>query len=528
MDTPERGTDEGRPALPPDVGRRRADPADEAEDPTGASAGALGEIGDPRSARAFAEVVLDTVKEGLLFLDLDLRVRGANASFYRLLGVTPEESIGRHVYDLGCGPWALPALRALREAPLSPEEPFHEFDVEHTFEGLGRRVLTLRARRLDDHQTILLAIEDVTEQHLAHAALRENEERLRRAQKAAHVGTWDINLVTGEVSWSEGVFDLVGLPSEEGVPSADSWSALLHPADRERVDQQVRTAIERAGSYEQEFRVVRPDGEVVWIAAKGHVLRDEEGRPVRLLGANYDITPRKRTEEALRQMNETLEERVAARTLQVREHEQQIRGLSRALALAEQEERRRIAHILHDDLQQILFGAQLAAYSGDTAHLMAVLDEAIEVTRTLSHGLSPPLLEGDDTEDLIEWIAERSRRRHGLNVAVEASSDVLAPDPALRVLLYQVLREILFNVAKHAGTDRVRIVVERVDAHVRVVVEDEGVGFDPNAPAPSKGLGLPSVRERLALVGGRLDVASAPGHGTRITITVPFDPEQAF
>ena len=615
----------------------------------GISDGALYTLQGLHDARGFAEMIVDTVREGLLVLDFDLRVRAANESFYRMFDVQPEETIGSLVYDLGNGQWDLPDLRRLLEQILPRNEVFNGFEVDHAFEGIGRRVMVLNARRLNDHRLILLAIEDVTEQreeeqarqqierslreseiafdHLAdavphlvwvsdaegsvdyynqqsehydgilrreggtwewtpvlhpddvertmeawqhsvetgapyevehrvrmtdgtyrwhisrarpgrdaqgrivrwygsatdvhgmkeaEAALRENAERLQRAQQAAHVGTWDVDLETGEVTWSEGVFDLVGLPPEGGVPSSDAWAALLHPEDRERVLGQVQAVIAGGDVYENEFRVVRPDGEVVWVAAKGHVLRDEAGRPRRLLGANYDITPRKRTEEALRRMNETLEERVEERT-------RQVRALSRSLALAEQEERRRIAHVLHDGLQQSLFGAQIAAASGDTERVEAILDEAMEVARTLSHSLSPPFLEGEDVEDLLRWLAERHRLRYGMEVEVEATGDVPVPDPALRVLLFQIVRELLFNVVKHAGTDRVRLVAKRSDGYVCIVIEDRGAGFDPRDLEQSTGLGLRSVRERVDLVGGRFSIDSAPGAGTRIALTLPAD-----
>ncbi|MDX1531425.1 MAG: ATP-binding protein [Rhodothermales bacterium] len=216
-------------------------------------------------------------------------------------------------------------------------------------------------------------------------------------------------------------------------------------------------------------------------------------------------------------MNASLEARVAARTRQVRE-------LSRSLTLAEQRERQRIARVLHDDLQQLLFGAQVAASTNDDPdRLQAILGEAMTLTRTLSHELSPPLLNGDDLADLLHWLAERERELHDLEVEVVAADDVSVPTADLRVLLYQVVRELLFNVAKHAETGRARVVAERADGHARLVVEDEGAGFDPAAVEEpgAGGLGLAGLRERVELVGGRLEVASAPGEGTRVTITVP-------
>jgi PAS domain S-box-containing protein len=376
------------------VGRRGAPPQydTEKEGYAGISSGALDHIDDVRAARDFAEMIVDTVREGLLVLDLDLRVKAANESFYRHFGVDPEDTVGRFVYDLGNGQWDIPELRELLEGILPHEKVFNDYEVEHDFEGIGRRVMLLNARRLDDHQLVLLAIEDVTER----------------------------------------------------------WAG----------------------------------------------------------------------ERELRLLNETLEARVEERTRQVRE-------LSRALTLAEQAERRRLAHLLHDDLQQVLHGAQIQAEVGNAERVAALLDDAVGMARSLSHELSPPLLSGERLVDLLDWVAQRKRSLYGLDVEVEVAGECLMPEEDLRVLIYQLVRELLYNVAKHAGTDRARVTAERAGHRVRVVVEDEGVGFDPATleEVAGVGLGLPSVRDRLEIVGGRLDVESTPGEGTRVALEVPLRSE---
>jgi signal transduction histidine kinase len=234
------------------------------------------------------------------------------------------------------------------------------------------------------------------------------------------------------------------------------------------------------------------------------------------IAVRHHLREREAAEAALRELNETLEARVEEQT-----HE--VRALARALTLAEQEERRRVAYVLHEDLQQVLFGARVAALLGDVDRLGDVLNEAVRITQTLSHDLSPPLLHsGEGLSDLLEWLAEREQELHGLEVDVEVHGDVVVPEEDLRVLLYQVLRELLFNVVKHAETDSARIVARQTKSGVRVAVEDEGVGFGPDVlSGRPAGLGLPSVRERLALVGGRFVVDSAPGMGTRVTIDLP-------
>lgn len=231
--------------------------------------------------------------------------------------------------------------------------------------------------------------------------------------------------------------------------------------------------------------------------------------------------------------NRTLEARVEEGTAEVRR-------LATALTLAEQEERRRVAHLLHDDLQQRLHGLQItmalldrAIDDGDehrsdrlvekTAEALA---EAATLARSLSHDLAPPVLRGGDVADLLHWLADWARDLHGLTVEVDAES-VAGVAEAVRVLLYRALRELLFNVAKHADTDSARVTAERSGEAVRVVVEDWGAGFEPTAPgADAAGMGLASVRERLDLVGGAFDISSAPGRGTRVTIEVPSDPSK--
>ncbi len=230
---------------------------------------------------------------------------------------------------------------------------------------------------------------------------------------------------------------------------------------------------------------------------------------------------RARAEEALRVANAKLETRVEERTSQVRAQGDRIRSLARALTLAEQEERRRLALVLHDDLQQVLYGAQIQAELGNSARVAALLDEAARTARSLSHELAPPILRGRTLADLFEWLTRRERALYGLEVDHDGGG-VEVPSEEVRVLLYRLLRELLFNVAKHAGTDRARLTAERSDGGVRVVVEDEGAGFDPSVlEGLAGGLGVASVRERLEAVGGRLEVASAPGEGTRVTIEVP-------
>lgn len=243
-----------------------------------------------------------------------------------------------------------------------------------------------------------------------------------------------------------------------------------------------------------------------------------------------DVTASVQAEAALHELNESLERRVRERTRQVRE-------LARRLTLSELEERHRISQILHDDLQQLLYGiemklrqvdadlppAQAAPLGADLRDALAWVTQAITTTRRLTVDLSPPILQKEGLADALEWLQRQMGELHGLEVTLEAAHSFYMPDQDLRVLLFQVVRELLFNVAKHSGTKRATVRLEEVAGQLVIQVIDEGAGFDAGQAAGREGdgFGLFSVRERLGLVGGSLTVRTRPGQGTRIEIHVP-------
>ncbi len=239
-----------------------------------------------------------------------------------------------------------------------------------------------------------------------------------------------------------------------------------------------------------------------------------------------DVTPLKRAQAGLETLTAELEARVVLRTTEVRR-------LVGDLTEAERRERGRVAQILHDDLQQLLYAVQFkfeAMRRATPRSGPALLDQAddlvaraIQVTRTLTVDLRPPVLRGEGLDRTFEWLAHRMHEAYGLDVTVDREGDVQA-GKTVQVLLFQIVRELLFNVVKHAGTASATIRVGGVEPdRVRVVVADNGVGFEPEDPdeGEASGVGLVSVRERIRLVGGSVSIRSAPGGGSEIEIVCP-------
>lgn len=232
--------------------------------------------------------------------------------------------------------------------------------------------------------------------------------------------------------------------------------------------------------------------------------------------------------------------KLAQQAIALERSNRQVRALASALTLAEQRERRRISQILHDHVQQMLYGIQMRTYliGLDTPpeaiekireHLREMellLNEAIQSTRTLTVELSPPVLKTEGLGAALSWLANQMSKVHDLEVELDIGDDYQLPSEDLRVLVFQLVRELLFNVVKHAQVNRARIVLKEVDNRYILRVEDQGIGFNFQAVTRSEednqgGFGLYSVRERLALFGGSLEVDSIPGAGTRVEIRLP-------
>ncbi|MEI7784714.1 MAG: response regulator, partial [Betaproteobacteria bacterium] len=234
-------------------------------------------------------------------------------------------------------------------------------------------------------------------------------------------------------------------------------------------------------------------------------------------------------------------EALSARTLELASQTRQLRWLASELTLAEHKTREQLSKTLHDHLQQILFSTSLtlqraiAKSEGDPILEQARLGlkEAMEAARTLSLEIFPPVLRSEGLPSALRWLATWTQKKYGLAVQVSADPQVDPHAMDVRILLFECVRELLFNVVKHAQAHRVSIEATTGPGQmVQIVLTDDGLGFDPRqafkSGSDAPGLGLFSIRERLTLLGGELRVESSPGRGSRFTLRAPEQvmPEQ--
>ncbi|HEX2555090.1 MAG TPA: ATP-binding protein [Microvirga sp.] len=351
-------------------------------------------------------------------------------------------------------------------------------------------------------------------------ALSVSEDRGAVAVEAADLGTWHWDADRHEVRGSDRVRALLGLePGQPGLPEA-TWPtarilAAVHPEDWTPLRAALKRCLLEDAPLDAEFRVVRSDRSVRWVRATGRLPRSGAPPARTLHGVLADIQPRKQAEAAHR-------------------------DLLKSLADAQEDEQRRIARELHDQVGQTVTGLALglkslektleAGAAGEAAReqLRWLQNLANEIGRDIHRAaadLRPTAIDDLGLQKALDAAALDWSRLYGISVDLQALGRVRRLPAETETAVYRVVQEALTNVAKHAGARTVSVVLDYGPRHLRVVVEDDGRGFDPEARPEGDGrprLGLTGMRERLSLIGGSMKIESSLDAGTTLFIRVPI------
>jgi PAS domain S-box-containing protein len=342
---------------------------------------------------------------------------------------------------------------------------------------------------------VVLTHIDLTERKEAEEALAENEERLRLAQRAAGIGTFDWHIPSGRVAWTEEEEQIFGVEPGTFEGRIEGWTRRVLPEDRERMEREMAGAMER-GERELDFsfRILRPDGEVRWIEGSAEFFYADDGTPLRMVGVNVDVTERVRLDQAERAARAAAEEasRVKSEFLAVMSHELRtpLNAIGGYAELIELGIRGPVTEAQRDDLRRI---------QQSQKHLLGLINEVLNYAR----------VEGG----------------------------------ALSYDLEQVLLNLLSNAVKFTPPGgQIELECGEVDGRVALCVRDTGIGIAPeklesvfepfvqigrtlNAPAEGTGLGLAISRDLARGMGGDLVAESEEGTGSVFTLTLPRAPD---
>lgn len=372
---------------------------------------------------------------------------------------------------------------------------------------------------------IFLTIIETTRRVRAERALRENVERQRLAVAVGELATWDWDLRTQRVIWSDEHYRMEGYTVGEIQPSYEAWMARVHPDDRAGTEAALQRAMQGRCSYEHEFRTLHPDGSLHWLSARGHFFYDAYGQPVRMIGVMRDVTEQRRARELL-------EQRVAERTYALRQ-------LLLHMETLQDDERRRIARELHDGLGQYL--SSMALSVGSLRHAAVpprdALDRLHDLMQQLDRELDriifilrPTALEDCGLAEGVAAYVQTWSELTGVDADVEARGlDGQRLPPQVEAAVFRVVQEALTNVAKYAHASRASVSLERRRRQLVGSVEDDGRGFSlDEAAQPVAGRakwGLVGMQERIEALGGSFAIESQPGSGTTVLWRLPLGGE---
>ena len=350
---------------------------------------------------------------------------------------------------------------------------------------------------------------DLTDRRHAEAELREGRERMELAAEAAHLGLWIWDVPANKTWVSEKCREMFAFP-RNGDITCEAFLQRVHPDDRQTAEEAVRMAMARKAPYHTEYRLLLPDQTVRWIDSSGRVDFDSGGNAMRMLGVCIDVSARRRAEEAARE-------------------------LSGRLIHAQEDERRRIARDLHDDLNQqiALLSVEMELLARETSATQEQRSHHIEQVAARIKGLS------SEVHKLSYQLHPAKLDQLGLVAAARSFCRELAQQSGLKIdfaqkhvprdlsdeislCTYRIIQESLQNVVRHGGASAAEVRLHCEGGHLKLLIADTGNGFDLEAARRRGGLGLISMEERARLVHGTFLIYSHPGEGTHIKLSIPL------
>ncbi len=448
---------------------------------------------------------------GCCLVDSEGRICTTNTAFARMLGYNPNELIQKGFWEITEPQDVARSLVNFQEL-IAGVRDFYQLEKRYLKKDgaviWGRLTVSVLGARAAQGQFVLAMIEDVTEAIRAREQLEQSRRRLTMALEASRMTAWEYDPASETIAW----VDRNTLREKGSEPMGPLRFAdvlrHVHPDERTMLLDLANRIINEGGSFSAEFRMFAKNGSIRWMLGKGELLRkDDESCPDKIAGVTLDVSELKRTQVELQE-------------------------LAKRLMEAHEEERRRISRELHDDIGQrvALLGIELDLVR-QLLHEHDALRERVERAQLatgelgtdlhqLSHALHSSKLKYLGLPAALRELCTRMADKHSLAIQFDYEEQKLSLPEEEALALFRVAQEALNNVVRHSRATSVRIALSYTANEVRLLVCDDGSGFDPSSK--TGGIGLIGMRERMRAVLGDFQIISAPGAGTEIHATVTF------
>jgi PAS domain S-box-containing protein len=442
-------------------------------------------------------MVLDNVTDGFFTLDREWRYADINVVGARMVGHTPEELVGRAYLEVV--PEAADTIweRTYRQVMNTGEAA----TVEAYYEPLDQ---WFEASVFPFADGISVFFRDISIRKRAERLLNDERERLRDAQRIAKLGSWELDLVTNSLVWSEEIFQIFEIDTSRFGASYEAFLEAIHPDDRAAVDTAYRESVASRALYEIVHRLLMPDGRLKWVQERGQTYYDAAGRPLRSVGTVQDITERKRNEERIRG--------------HLREKETLLREIHHRVKNNLQV----IAGLLHFQSKKLRAPEDVAAFAELRQRIfaMTLLHERLYQSPDVAH-----VIFCDYVRALIAELVRSSAPRQGIRIDVRTTNDVLLPIE-MAMPGGMIVAELVINVLKHAfpGTraGTATVSVRRVGDRIVLGVDDDGAGFpDGFIPGAGSSFGWELVRTLVLQLDGTVEATTDRGAHVRVSFAAP-------
>ncbi|EHQ27919.1 PAS domain-containing protein [Mucilaginibacter paludis] len=351
-----------------------------------------------------------------------------------------------------------------------------------------------------------IALFDITERTNAALKLSNANERLNIALSSSAAGTWEINLKTGEIFLDNFSRDIFGFQDEQFDGRSETFLSAIYPDDRKMVEEKLQEALSLEKELDIEYRVICQAYKICYVAARGHVGYNEQTETRNFVGILIDISQKKQLEHEADELRLSQQKNIMAATLQAQENE-----------------RKRISETLHDSVSQLLYGIKLNLQNQHPENdqlkkVNQLIELSIQETRNIAFELAPSVLTDFGLAITIE---EMCKRLSTATLSIKATLAGLMQrlDPAMEISIFRIVQELVNNSIKHAQATVINITLLKKNNHIAIEVIDDGKGFIYiETHRTYTGSGLSSIKNRLSVYNGTLDIDTMPGKGTKVLI----------